>query len=140
LINPKDVVRIKVPYPDISSELAVTTHMYICHCTSGNTVKFVKCQTLKPYMLLNSPIKHYWDESPDISRNPFKNETRIDCDKEFVTYGVTYDDRLKTTTRPDVCEDIMSHVLSELFSDGYDTNDINESELCLLNRLVTAVV
>ena len=80
LIDRSDVVRIKMPFPDITSNLAVNSHMYICHHVSGNTVSFVKCQTLKPYMLISSPIKHYWDEAPDIARNPFQRTTRIDCD------------------------------------------------------------
>lgn len=136
MIKRNDVVRIKMPFPDISSDLALSSHMYICHNAYGTTVQFVKCQTLKPYMLSSSVMKHYWDESPDLNRNPFKRKTRIDCDKTFVTSFVTYDDKLKTTTRPDVCEDVMRHIDSELLCDGYITNYINENELLSLNSLI----
>lgn len=108
LIKRNDVARIKMPFPDISSDLALSS----------------------------SVMKHYWDESPDLNRNPFKRKTRIDCDKTFVTSFVTYDDKLKTTTRPDVCEDVMRHIDSELLCDGYITNYINENELLSLNSLI----
>lgn len=139
MINRSDVVRIKMPFPDITSNLAVNSHMYICHRVNGNTVGFVKCQTLKPYMLISTPIKHYWDEPPDIERNPFQRTTRIDCDKEFVSYSVCYDDRLKTTARPNVCEDVMVHVEAELICDGYISNSIVESDLLSLNKLISPV-
>ena len=139
LIKRKDVVRLKVPFPNIASALAVNAHMYICREKSGTTYKFVKCQTLKPYMLTSNTMTHYWDEQPDITRNPFSNPTRIDCDKEFVTSNVTYDDRLKTTLRPDVCDDVIDHVEAELFSDGYQVERINEAELKTLNHYVVDV-
>lgn len=63
LISRNDVVRIKMPFPNIKSELAVNSHMYICHKVCGTATHFVKCQTLKPYMLFSTPMKHYWDEN-----------------------------------------------------------------------------
>lgn len=139
MINRKDVVRIRLPFPDISSDLAINPHMYICHHVEDTTVRFVKCQTLKPYMLSSAVMKHYWDESPDINRNPFKRLTRIDCDKEFFTTAVKYGDELKTTVRPDVCDDVMRHVDSELLCDGYYSNHINEKELLSLNTFASRI-
>ncbi len=139
LINRSDVVRIKMPFPDITSDLAVNSHMYICHRVNGNTFGFVKCQTLKPYMLISSPISHYWDEAPNIARNPFQRTTRIDCDKEFVTCNVCYDDRLKTITRPNVCGDVMVHIDTELICDGYISNRIAEGDLLSLNSLISPI-
>ncbi len=139
MISRSDVIRVKMPFPNITSDLAVHSHMYICHRVNGNTFGFVKCQTLKPYMLISSPIKHYWDEVPDITRNPFQKTTRIDCDKEFVTYHVRYDDRLKTITRPNVCEDVMVHIDAELICDGYISNKIAEDNLLSLNHLINPI-
>ena len=136
LISRNDVVRIKMPFPNIKSELAVNSHMYICHKVCGTATHFVKCQTLKPYMLFSTPMKHYWDEKPDITRNPFKAATPIDCDKEFITFNVRYDERLKTTARPDVCDDVMRHIDRELCCEGYDSNKIAEEELLALNKLI----
>ena len=72
-----------MPYPNMSSNLAIKSHMYICWKNVDHDVSIIKCQTLKPYMILNNVIDHYVDEEADISRNPFKHATRIDCDKVF---------------------------------------------------------
>lgn len=126
----------KVPYPTISDKLALQSHMYICRSSGTSYCEFIKSQTLKPYMLFNSNITHYWDEKPDITRNPFTRTTRIDCDKTFKTYTVTYDDALKTTVRPDVCEDVFNSVENELVSDGYIEIDVPEGDLKRLNPLI----
>lgn len=139
MINRKDVIRIKVPFPDISSALAVNSHMYICQNRSGTEYHFVKCQTLKPYMLQRKTMRHYWDEHPDISRNPFNNATRIDCDKLFQSQNVEYDEHLKTPKRPDVCDDTMANIEAELRQDGFSLIHINESELLQLNSLISPV-
>lgn len=127
----------KVPYPSVSSKLALTSHMYICKTVSGPLREFVKCQTLKPYMLINDIISHYCDEQPDINRNPFNKTTRIDCDELFVTESVKYDLRLRTDSRPDVCKELYDNVIKELEIDGYKRIKINESELLKLNLLIT---
>lgn len=129
----------KVPFPSISSGLALQAHMYICGKESDPNYGFIKCQTLKPYMLLNDIMPHYVDEPADISRNPFGRMSRIDCDKLFVTSSVCYDDGLKTTSRPDVCQELFDNVLRELEADGYKTIPLNENNLSALNYLITKI-
>ena len=113
--------------------------MYICYSSNNTEYEFVKCQTLKPDMLIKKPIKHYWDENADINRNPFSRTTRIDCDKKFVTSAVQYNDSLKTTNRPDVCDDTMNHIESEMSYNEYRTIALNEDDLVHLNPLVTKI-
>ncbi len=127
----------KVPYPTVSDGMALNSHMYICRTAGSSYYEFVKCQTLKPYMLIDNPMKHYWDENADITRNPFSRKTRIDCDKTFKTYSVMYDDALKTTTRPDVSDEVFKAVEAELLKDGYDEIDVSESDLKSINFLIT---
>lgn len=129
----------KVPYPSISDKLAVSAHMYICQNADSLYYSFVKCQTLKPYMISNNVIRHYCDEIPDIRRNPFQKVTRIDCDKLFSTKSVKYDDRLKTTIREDVSEELFEDILEELSCDGYDEIAVNETDLMRLNPLILKV-
>lgn len=128
-----------MPFPNISSDLAINTHMYICTNVKQKEIHLVKCQTLKPYMIAKIIMKHYWDELPDPKRNPFQHATRIDCDKNFVTYNVEYDTQLRTTNRPDVCEDTMNHIIIELNLDGFTTIQVNESDLLKLNSLITKI-
>jgi hypothetical protein len=139
LIKEKDVIRMKVPFPSISSGLALQSHMYICGQDTEPKYGFIKCQTLKPHMLGSNVIAHYVDEQADILRNPFVRTSRIDCDKFFVTSSVRYDDGLKTTSRPDVCQELYDDVKHELETDGYRTISLNEEELVVLNYLITKI-
>ena len=129
----------KVPYPSVSDKLALSSHMYICKTVNGTLREFVKCQTLKPYMLINGTMKNYCDEQPDIKRNPFKRTTRIDCDKLFQTNTVKYDLGLRTDSRSDVCQSLYDEVVKELEKDGYNNITINETELKNLNPLITSI-
>ena len=136
MIRKKDVIRMKVPYPSIINGMALHSHMYICYEQNESKYKYIKCQTLKPYMLTNNPITHYHDEEPDINRNPFVCITRIDCDKLFSTENAVYNDKLKTTIRPDICEDLFLKIEKELLSDGFLNIDVNETELKSINCLI----
>lgn len=128
-----------VPFPSISAGLAVKAHMYICGRDNAPDYGFIKCQTLKPRMLGSDLLAHYVDENPDLSRNPFRYPTRIDCDKFFVTASVRYDDGLKTTTRPDVCQDLYDEVRRELAADGCQEIAVKEDELVSLNPRITKI-
>lgn len=139
MINERDVLRMKVPYPSVDSKLAASSHMYICQNAKSPHYSFVKCQTLKPYMLVNNTMKHYCDEQPDRSRNPFQKVTRIDCDKLFSTHAVSYHDSLKTTIRDDVCVELYRAVERELYEEGYLDIPIHEGDLVKLNVLVNKI-
>ena len=139
MISRRCVVRMKIPFPSISNRLAVFAHMYICRQTDSPMYEFVKCQTLKPYMLTNNTMQHFWDEEADITRNPFTHTTRIDCDKTFQSASVKYDDRLLTAPRRDVCDDVISSVEKELLSDGFKIVALNENDLVSLNPLITKI-
>ena len=139
MIKEKDVVRMKVPYPSINDGLALSSHMYICKTADSTLREFVKCQTLKPYMLIRGTMKHYCDEQPDILRNPFKHTTRIDCDKLFATNTVKYDLRLRTDARTDICQSLYDEITKELEQDGYTNINMNEAELKGLNPYITSI-
>ena len=130
----------KVPFPSVSSDLAVSAHMYICVYVNNFHYEFVKCQTLKPYMLINDVIKHYCDEASDINRNPFKHATRIDCDKVFISEEVSYDEKLLTTSRLDICEELFLSIKKELEADGFVSIAIDEINLVALNNLITFII
>lgn len=136
MIKQKEVIRMKVPYPSITDGMALSPHMYICRTASNEKYEYVKCQTLKPYMLISNPMKHYHDEDPDLERNPFKRTTRIDCDKLFLTYTVTYDAKLKTETRADVCDELFNIIEQKFSYNEYEKIDVNESNLKTLNSLI----
>lgn len=136
MINAKDVIRMKIPYPSIHDSLALNSHMYICKNANSSLREFVKCQTLKPYMLISGTMQHYCDEIPDLARNPFKRTTRIDCDKLFYTDNVKYDLRLRTDSRPDICQELYDDVVKELNDDGHENIALNETDLLKINPLI----
>lgn len=105
MISPKDVITMRIPYPSIQDGLALAAHMYICRDKSGHHCEFVKCQTLKPKMLTSNLVRHFIDEAPDLTRNPFQKMTRIDCDKLFITESVKFDLRMRTSSRPDISDE-----------------------------------
>ena len=138
MIKEQDVIRTKAPFPNVSSNLALNAHMYICGKDTAPHYGFIKCQTLKPYML-NKIITHYVDEAADATRNPFSRTSRIDCDKLFVSYAVHYDDRLKTTARPDICGELYHKVKKTLTSHNYQTVAMDEEKLVALNALISKI-
>ena len=88
MISMKDVVTMNIPFPDIDSQLARQSHMYVCMRT-GQHKQFVKCQTFKPlHLVSHRPPRRYIVETPDLLRNPFNRKTTIDCDKCFLISNV----------------------------------------------------
>jgi len=98
LINVKDVITLRVPYPDAVSELAKKAHMYICVGVPDPSCELVKCQSFKPYHLItgSAPVCRIV-EPPDTTRNPFRHPTVIDLDKLFVATRSLFQDDLKAT-------------------------------------------
>ena len=107
----------KMPFPDINSQLAVQSHMYICYNRNTNDYELVKCQTFKNRFY---NLNHKIIESKDINRNPFNHKTLIDCDKLFRLQQVTIPDTLLTTTRRDICEELFNNVAVELQTDSFE--------------------
>ena len=139
MINTKDVVTMRIPFPTIKDKLAYKSHMYICMSKNNHNCEFVKCQTLKPKMLYSNLIKHYVDEKADINRNPFKVETRIDCDKIFFTNDLIFNTSMKTSLRPDVCQPLFDSVATEVAADGYMSIILDNSEMLSINMYITSV-
>lgn len=133
MINKKDVITIRLPYPSLESDLATEAHMYICISDIISNFRLVKCQTLKPYMIKNPEFVNFIDEASDISRNPFRHKSRIDCDKVFKTVSVTYSDSLKAVRN--VCDDLYNAVISKL-GDNYKIINVDENKLLQINSAI----
>ncbi|WP_311078317.1 hypothetical protein [Paenibacillus polymyxa] len=137
MINKKDVVRMLVPFPNIDSQLALDTHMYIC-LEEGNQKEFIKCQKFKPTHLISSkPPFNTIVENPDITKNPFNLKTTIDCDKSFIVSNVQVDTRLLTTHRRDVCHELFEDIKAKTDHPQFYTEPIDSDNLCRINRLIS---
>lgn len=125
MIKNSDVLRMKIPYPKIDSKLAYQAHMYICYKKELNDYKFIKCQTLKPYMIgENNPVNNFIDEFPDENRNPFTKHTRIDCDK------------LLTSIRRDICKELYNELEFKIKNIDISIVKVIEKDLIMLNKFI----
>ena len=136
MINQKDVIVMLIPFPNIWSTLAVRNHMYICMKEDRLHHEFVKCQTLKYDMLINSPINSFVDEQADITRNPFVHSTRIDCDKVFTTDSVVYSEDLLTDRRRNVSDDLFGDIQKKLNDNPFQKIPLDEDDLVNLNYAI----
>lgn len=112
LIKVREVVKMKIPFPNISSTLAIQEHMYIC-VADGSKKQFVKCQTYKPlhHAKKNVPPFKYIIEKKNLTRNPFdKPETIIDLDKLFLAQAVRFNRCCLTTNRCDICKGLYNQI------------------------------
>lgn len=136
LIKAKDVIRIKVPYPDLDSKLAKVSHMYICKENQCDTYACIKCQTYRPNIVAQKTVTHYYIEEADIKRNPFTHKTLIDCDKLFYIRQITLCDELKTQRRPDICDELFTEINNELNKEGFHDILLDSNKLVQLNQYI----
>lgn len=110
MINKREVINLKLPFPNIDSGLAKKRHMYICKDSKPN-YSFIKSQTFKASILLH--VKNYIVEPPDLERNPFSKKTLIDLDKEFhINKSVIISrESLCRGSRQDVCEELFEEII-----------------------------
>lgn len=138
MINTKDVVKLKIPFPDISSELAQLAHMYICYQKNQSSKLMVKCQSFKRSLFVNDAcvIKNGINEMPDPSRNPFVKPTIIDCDKLFEFHNVIMPLNLRTSIRTDICQELYDNVDGVIRDNGCVKYTIDKSLLLCVDKKV----
>ena len=100
-----------LPFPTISSDLAVKNHMYICIDNSMTKNKeLVKNQTFKPALLTRRLVKNFMIEEPDLARNPFTRPTLIDLDKVFMLDNTVIPTSYLARRRRNVSEELYEEV------------------------------
>ena len=134
MIEVKDVIVLKIPYPDITSVLAERPHMYICCGISDSTCELVKCQTFKAYhrALGREPSRRVV-ENPDAARNPFRATTLIDLDKLIVATRSLLPDSLKTGRG--ICNELHDEILCNL-NETTKRVALDDANLRLLNPAI----
>jgi len=133
LIEEREVVRLKIPYPDIQSDLAKAVHMYICVKKVHSTKRLVKCQSMKLKNIIGGAgISNYIIENADSNRNPFAHTTLIDCDKLF-SVDALIPRTLLTESRPDIAPELFQAILSKLADGVPSKHKLSKTELEYLN-------
>lgn len=133
MIETRDVVRLYMPFPDITSDLAVKLHMYICRESHDDSYVYLKCQSLKPSMIGDPRFVYYVDEDANSTRNPFRHTTRIDCDKLFGIRDVIMEDSLKLGTHCKVSENLMNDIETVLKASRPEVIQMDREEVRRIN-------
>ena len=133
MIDVKNVITIRLPFPDIDSGLALKSHMYICVDKDEDGYVFAKSQTDTPSA--RNSMKDYIEEEADIERNPFHHSSLIDCDKFFRVSNCNISDKLITQRRPDVSDELFETIISKY--PDITIEEINTDELKQLNSQIT---
>ncbi|RIL50873.1 hypothetical protein BUY93_06350 [Mammaliicoccus fleurettii] len=96
MINARDVITLKIPFPTINDTLALQAHMYVCY-ENSDTKKLIKVQTYKPLLL--DKVNCYIDSDDFLNEHPFKRRSLIDLDKFFICKDVTIPLTLKVKNK-----------------------------------------
>ena len=124
LIRPKDIVRLRMPYPDMASGL-MRSHMYICEQNDEYDKKLVKCQRFKNYMVTDdtNPITNGVKVTPGVG-NPFKSTTVIDCDKHFfIEHVIIPTELIANQSIPQIDQSIFLQITEKVSSAALITID-----------------
>lgn len=137
MIEQKDVVTMKIPFPTISDDLAVYPHMYVCLESERESKHFLKCQSLKPYHLgkNKAPFKRII-ENVNANRHPFKRTTIIDCDKFFSVQGVQISTDLLAKMRKDVCPELFKSVIRVSNYPNLEEHQLDSESLTKINHKI----
>ncbi|MGZ9428709.1 hypothetical protein [Mycoplasma sp. 1012] len=136
MIKIKDVIKMRIPFPNKFGYLARKSHMYICINKVNKKCEFIKCQTYKLKTIDNNIVNNFYEEEPNIDRNPFLLNTLIDLDKVFITYNVKYDEKLKTEIRPNISDSLFKILQNKLKKQKFIKIYLDEEQLKLLNNLI----
>ena len=134
MIEKKDVIRMRIPFPKTDAELARKAHMYIC-IENKYPKKFLKCQTETPNRVRpNSPPYQYIKTMPDLHHNPFLSPTLIDCDKSFVMdHDIVINKKLLTTKRRDISAELFAKLEEKIKHDNFTEVILDTKTVARLN-------
>ncbi|BAK95117.1 hypothetical protein [Tetragenococcus halophilus] len=131
----KDIVTMKIPFPKLSSNLAVKSHMYLC-IKHGENKRFLSCQTKKPLLLRSDePPFHFVDVGVNKSECPFVRDTLIACDYYFQLSNIHINPSL--LAQKGVSSNIYSKVDAEIKHPNFKEQKISVNNLLKINPELT---
>lgn len=133
MIKQRDVITIRLPFPNLNSALAVRSHMYICENEKQNDFCFIKCQT---YKNKNYNLNHYLIEDVDISRNPFNKVSLIDCEKRFNVRNVSISEDILAKKRRNVSEELFKLIKQTINEEECDNKEMDRKDVCTINKKI----
>ena len=113
-----------MPYPTISDKLAKKRHMYICLNRKNHDLMLAKVQTDK--VLNRIHMVEYIAEPDDPSRNPFRRDSLIDCDKRFELKDCEVSsEAYPKDARKDVCDSLFQEVVDKIKDKPINNIDVD---------------
>jgi len=115
MIEKKDVITMRIPFPKVDSKLARVAHMYIC-LENKYPKKFLKCQSAYDYLKdIKVPPYKFIEVAPDVRHNPFCKPTLIDCDKSFsMDQDVIFNRNSLHRRRRDVSDELFAKLKEKI--------------------------
>lgn len=93
LINPSDVVKMFIPFPNIESGLAYKKHMYV---VENDRFSVFAIQTAKPQLVERAVLNNYLVLNPG-DMSPVVRQSYLGMDTRFILEGVEISDSVKAS-------------------------------------------
>ncbi|MGL9742736.1 hypothetical protein [Enterococcus sp. DIV1368c] len=111
-----DVIKLKVPYPNVESGLAKKRHMYVFAERHETGKGLFVCTSKKPkHIKKGIPPFNRFEISPEEEgcrvKSPFIKTTLVDCDRLFFLNGISVPMALLTEPRC-ICKEYLEKILS----------------------------
>lgn len=127
MISEKDVIKIRIPYPNITDNLAKHAHMY---AVETDRLSLFSIQTAKPFLVEQSILENYITlDCGDGS--PVRHKSYLAMDIRFILENVLVPDELKTPVGLsdsifERLKDKARFVKSDMLLDNQEVVQINE--------------
>ena len=140
MIKKRDVIRMLLPFPNLSSTLARKPHMYVC-LESEHPKRFITCQSIKPYLMEpDMPPYQFIEVMPDIRHSPFIKPTLLNCDTNFsVDNEIVINRVLLTTKRRDISEELFGKLEENINHNKFREIVIDAKVVTQLNEKIKLV-
>jgi len=132
LIKEADVIKLYLPFPNISEKLAKYRHMY---AVENNRYSLFVIQTAKPYLVRNKILKNYitLDCGDD---SPVKHRSYLGMDLRFIIENIKISEQAKT--KVGLSKLILRKIRSQAKFVAQEIA-INQADVINLNETITVL-
>lgn len=129
MISEKDVIKIRIPYPNITDNMAKHAHMY---AVETPRLSLFSIQTAKPFLVEKSIIENYITLECG-NDSPVKHKSYLTMDIRFILENVSVPDELKAENK---LSDSIFTVLKEKSKLVKSDMLLNKQEVLQINKKI----
>lgn len=132
MIDKSNIIKLFIPYPTISDDLAKVRHMYVVESLQYTLFNI---QTAKPNLVRQKVINNFVVLEPG-KETPVRRRSYVGMDVRLILNGVIISDQAKTAVglSKEIFDDIVQHSLNVK-----KNKNISTAELLLLNDTVNPI-